>query len=107
MKVSLLELLFAEHLKKRCPTPERQYRFDKDGRRFLLDFAWPEFMVAVEIQGGQWVDGRHNRPDGYENDCIKANLATYQGWRLYRFTGRQVSTGEAVDFIEKVLGVVP
>jgi very-short-patch-repair endonuclease len=105
-KVSLLEELFAEHLKKRCPTPERQYKC-VIGRRYAFDFAWPEFMVAVEIQGGQWVEGRHNRPEGYEEDCTKSNLATLAGWRVYRFTGRQVSIGEAKDFIEKALGVVP
>ena len=60
-------------------------------------------MVAVEIQGGQWSNGRHNRPEGYELDCEKSNLATFQGWRLYRFTGRQVTNGVAIDLIAKVL----
>jgi len=107
-KVSLLEELLAVHLSgANCPVPERQYRFDPHGRRFLLDFAWPEFMVAVEVQGGQWTQGRHNRPEGYESDCEKRNLATFQGWRVYYFTGRQVTSGEARDYILKVLGLAP
>ena len=68
-KVSLLEELFWAQLRgKNAPMPERQYKC-VSGRGFLFDFAWPEFMVAVEVQGGQWVNGRHNRPEGYEIDC--------------------------------------
>lgn len=104
---SMLELLLAQHLReKNCPAPERQHKCVV-GRQFLFDFAWPEFMVAVEVQGGQWVRGKHNRPEGYEIDCDKANMATLQGWRVLRFTGAQIEDGRARDCILKMLGLAP
>ena len=106
MKVSLLEeLLNAQLLGKNAPTFEREFVFCP-GRRWRFDFCFPEFMVAVEVEGGVY-GGRHTRPEGFEHDIEKYNAATKMGYRVYRFSGRMVSNGEALDFILDVLGVVP
>jgi very-short-patch-repair endonuclease len=67
--------------------PPGQYdqRFSAD-RMFRFDFSWPDAKVAVEIEGGNWARGRHTRPQGYESDCEKYNLAADLGWAMYRFT---------------------
>ena len=66
-------------------------------------------MIAVEIDGmgvtgiGLKAMGRHQRPAGAAKDNVKSNEATRLGWRVYRFTGKQVVSGEAVNFMEEVL----
>jgi len=103
---SLLEELLAIELNsKNCPPFLREYQFDQNGRRWRFDFAFPEFMIAVEVEGGQYVRGRHNRPAGFAADCDKLNAAVFQGWRVYRFTGEMVKSGAACATIMKALGL--
>ena len=66
-------------------TPKREYKF-YPVRRWRFDFAWPEEKVAVEIEGGVYIDGRHTRGEGYERDLEKYNAATASGWKVFRFT---------------------
>ncbi len=84
------------------PAPEREYAFAKP-RRFLFDLAWPERKVYAEVDGGQWVQGRHNRGKGMESDCVKFNLATLGGWRGYRFTTDMITRGDALKTLELAL----
>jgi len=67
------------------PAPEAEYRFHEK-RKWRFDFAWPDSMVAVEIEGGTFVRGRHTRGMGHHKDCEKYNQATLLGWRVLRFT---------------------
>jgi len=86
---SNLEVTFAYYWKLLAadlPEPIREYRFH-DKRRFRFDFAWPgDGKIAVELEGGTFAGGRHNRGIGFETDCIKYNLATADGWKVFRFT---------------------
>ena len=101
--MSQLEDLLAQHMQYAgLPTPEREYRFAPP-RRFRADFAYPEKMLLIEVEGGVWTRGRHTRGSGYSADVEKYNLATINGWRLLRFTGDMIKTGEAINTIEKVL----
>jgi very-short-patch-repair endonuclease len=72
------------------PKPEREYKFSST-RRWLADFAWPEHKLIVEIEGGTHQQGRHNRHQGYRNDCEKYNAATIEGWRILRYTSDMVT----------------
>ena len=67
-----------------------------------FDFAWPDRKIAVEIEGATWTGGRHTRGSGFEEDCRKYNAATSLGWQVYRFTGSQVKSGQAVKFIKSL-----
>lgn len=96
---SALEEIFACHLKAyHCPEPQREYEFHPT-RKWRFDFAWPEEMIAVEVEG--W--GRHQKRDGFEADIEKYNTAVYCGWALYRFNGKMVRDGRAIDFMRTVL----
>ena len=102
-EMSALEEMFALHVRADgLPAPEREYRFHPE-RRWRFDFAWPDRKLAVEIEGGQWVLGRHQRPDGFEKDCEKYNAAALAGWRVLRFTGRQVKSLEALRVVGEAL----
>ena len=96
----LLHLLI---VKEGLPNPQREYRFHPT-RRWRFDFAWPEHKLAVEVEGGLWIRGRHNRAKGYESDLQKYNEATLLGWRLLRFSPDMVEQGEAIDMIRMFLG---
>lgn len=79
-----------------------QFYFAKP-RRWTFDFAVPALMLAVEVEGGIWVKGRHTRGKGYEKDCEKYNEAALRGWKVLRFTTGQVKTGYAITTIERAL----
>jgi very-short-patch-repair endonuclease len=81
---------------------EREFRFAPP-RRWRFDFAWPKQMVALEIEGGTWVGGRHNRGAGYAQDLEKYNTATVLGWRLLRVTPEMVSDATVLSLIEALL----
>lgn len=88
----------------KLPGPEREYAFAKDlGRRWRFDFAWPDQKLAVEVEGGIWAAGRHNRPLGMMADMVKYNAATILGWRVLRVAGPHIKSGEALEWIEGLL----
>jgi very-short-patch-repair endonuclease len=82
--------------------PEVEYRFH-DTRQWRFDFAWPDYLLAVEVEGGQWVNGRHQRGQGFEDDCEKYNEAALDGWCVLRFTGGMVKDGRALATLLKAL----
>ena len=87
------------------PPYEREYWFAKAiGRRWRFDFAFPELMLAVEVEGGTWSRGRHTRGQGFEGDCIKYNSAALMGWTVLRFTSTMVKDGTAIGMLEEALG---
>lgn len=105
---SYLEALFDQQLKAlKAPAAQREHRFDPQ-RNWRMDFAWPELNLAVEIEGGVWGMGRHNRPKGFIADTEKYNRAAQLGWTVFRFTGKSIKSGEAatqiVDTLNKALG---
>lgn len=85
--------------------PVREYRFDET-RRWRFDFAWPAQKVAVEVDGGTWVGGRHTSGSGFAADIEKLNRATTLGWRVLRYTTTMIREGNVLGDIEDVLGMV-
>ena len=101
--MSDLEDLLAQHMQYAgLPTPEREYRFAPP-RRYRADFAYPEKMLLIEVEGGVWTQGRHSRGAGFTNDCGKYNLAAKLGYRVLRFTSNMIKDGLALRTIEEVL----
>lgn len=83
------------------PKPEREFYFARP-RKFRADFAWPDRMLLLEVEGGTWIKGRHTTGEGYEKDCEKYSLAALLGYRVMRFTTGQIKNGMAVSFLERV-----
>lgn len=86
----------------KLPSPEREFRF-LPTRRFRFDFAWPAQKVALEVEGGTWISGRHNRGKGYASDCVKYSEAAILGWKVIRATGEMVTNGTALDLLQRAL----
>ena len=78
------------------PSPKAEHRFATP-RRWSLDFAWIKARVALEVEGGIWIQGRHSRGAGMLKDMEKYNRAAALGWRVCRCTPSTLITGiEAV-----------
>jgi hypothetical protein len=95
------------HLLSQCrlvglPMPVQEFRF-WPGRRFAFDLAWPDRMLALEIDGGVWTQGRHVQGAGYTRDCVKFAEATIRGWSVLRVTTGQVVSGQAVEWVRRCL----
>jgi hypothetical protein len=84
------------------PAPQREFIFHKK-RKWRFDLAWPDLLIAVEVEGGIWTGGRHVRGEGYEADCEKYNEAQLAGWMVLRFTPGMIKRGKAWPVIEKAL----
>jgi very-short-patch-repair endonuclease len=94
---------FAFQLKAaKLPEPVREFKFHPE-RKWRLDFAWTESKVALEIEGGTWINGRHTRGSGFEKDCEKYGHAALLGWRVIRVPSGWVKSGRALQMAEELL----
>lgn len=104
---SVLERKFARDIEALCqedgvPLPERELVFHPR-RKWRFDFAWPDVQIGVEVEGGVWTRGRHTRSSGFIDDCEKYNAAAELGWRVFRFPGTEVQSGDAACMMIEVL----
>jgi len=101
--LSIGEELLAQQLKAYGVEFNRQYVFHP-GRKWRFDFQLPLRYIAIEVEGGLFVKGRHSRGKSYEADLRKYNQATINGYRLLRYSTDMVKSGEAIkqimEFIE-------
>lgn len=103
---SIGEETFLLHCRAYGLEPVREYQFTPT-RKFKFDFAWPDKMLAVEVEGGtRFGLSRHSQGDGFERDCVKYNLAALEGWKVFRFTTRMVHSGEAINAVRAALSDV-
>lgn len=103
-KLSALEEEFYLHCRVDNLKAVRQYAFHAT-RKWQFDFAWPEQMIAVEIEGGVWLGqaGGHTSGTGYTNNCEKYNEAVLLGWHVLRFTPNMVKSGYAIETTKKLI----
>ncbi len=104
LRVSEPEELLAWQLRAEGLTFDREHRFH-ESRMWRLDFWFAGAKLAVEIDGGGWVGGKHGRGDGIERDCEKASHIAMAGHRLMRVTPGQIKRGEALKWILVALGL--
>lgn len=82
--------------------PVAEYRFAPP-RRWRFDFCWPQLLLAVEQDGGIWVQGRHNRGSGYIKDLAKFNEAARLGYRVFKFQPKDFIKGTAQLYMAEVI----
>jgi hypothetical protein len=88
----------------KLPIPACEYRFHPT-RKWRLDYAFPVQKLAVEVEGGVFIQGRHSRGAGMVKDMEKYNTLAVGGWRLLRVTPKQVTDGTALNLVEQALQV--
>lgn len=84
------------------PAPEREHRFHPT-RMWRFDHAWPSHKLALEVQGGLFVHGRHSRGAALLGEHEKLNTAAILGWRVLFTTPRDVRNGQATLLVALAL----
>ena len=79
-----------------------------EGRKYRFDCANPDKKIAIEIEGGLWLQGRHNRPLGMIQDMDKYNAAVVEGWKVLRYSPDTIrkSPWKLIADVRKLCGCV-
>lgn len=103
MPESILERMFANQcLQTKQPDWLTEYEFH-GVRKWKFDLAWPDYMIAVELEGGAWSQGRHTRGKGFTDDCFKYNVAAIMGWTVLRGEKTLIKSGKLLKMLEWAL----
>lgn len=95
--------IFVQLCKSYCGVdvvPEYQFH---PKRKWRFDYAIPYYQIAIEVEGGAWIDGRHNRASGFLKDMEKYNAAAVLGWRLLRCTPQTLLTSETLQMVAEAV----
>ena len=84
--------------------PEAEHKFH-DTRKWRFDFAWVKQKVALEVDGGVWVQGRHSRGSGLVKEHEKMNHAAALGYLVFRCTPQSVTDLAVYGLIKEALRV--
>jgi len=103
MSKAINPTIFASFMRScRLPEPIPEFKFHPN-RRWRFDFAWPDHYLALEVEGGIWVQGRHNRGSGFLKDMEKYNEATCHGWRIIRTTPQALLTYQTAETVRRAI----
>lgn len=100
-RLSELEERLALHLRAEKIDFVREVRAIS-GRRWRCDFLIGDRLI-VECEGGHWVNGRHTRGKGFEDDCAKYNSLAAKGYTVMRVTLAQIKSGQAIAWIKEIM----
>lgn len=84
----------------KLPAPQYEFRFDAV-RKWRFDIAFPQYRIAIEVDGGSWGKSGHTDGEGFRRDLEKMNAATVAGWRVLRYPLE--SLYKAIDDIKALL----
>lgn len=108
-------------MKKRSPMEEKflalwnrldapilvsEHRFHPK-RKWRFDFAHIGARIAVELDGGIYSNGRHNRASGFLKDCEKLNAAAAAGWRVFRLATGMITEAAVLPIVSAIRQNLP
>lgn len=79
------------------PDPKREHPY-LIGSRHRLDFAWPDRKIGVEVQGQV-----HRIKGRFQADIEKRARGLLQGWRILEVSGKEVRSGQAIEWLKQLL----
>lgn len=79
------------------PNLEPQFIVD----HYRLDFAFPDEMIAIEIDGHEFHKTREQRT----NDAKRERYLQSKGWKVIRFTGTEIF-GDILNCIQELKGLI-
>ena len=112
MKLTNEQLLLVEQLRPVATargltvSPEHYFALPRKWRVDVALLEPPGVLVpglAIEIDGGLFVRGRHSGGTGQLDDLEKHNALAERGWRVLRYTPKQVRDGSALAQIRRCL----
>ena len=66
------------------PAPLRRYPVEVGGRRYVIDMAYLQLRIAIEVDGF----GPHGTRTAFDGDRERQNALVLDGWTILRFTSR-------------------
>jgi very-short-patch-repair endonuclease len=99
------ERAFAWHWQLLTEIPLESQATIVPGRDFRFDFCHRESLVAVELNGGLYRNGGHNRGRALEESYVKLNAAAKAGWCVLVFGTKRLER-EMQLIVEEVLAVI-
>jgi hypothetical protein len=94
--------LFIDHLARNgLPAPVVEYRFAPP-RKFRADYAWPEYGILLEQEGGVYTGQAHGSVTGILRDMEKYNLAAVRGWRVIRVLPSAMLSNETITLLQQI-----
>lgn len=100
---SAIELSMWEQIKA-SPLPEPRSAFNGqqvqpiEGRKFRMDFAWPDRMIALEVDGAV-----HRIKGTFKASFERDYLLKLYGWTVLHVGGDEVRNGKALQWITNLL----
>lgn len=79
-----------------------EYKFH-NSRKWRFDFAIPDLHIAIEVEGGIFIYGRHNHAASMLKDFEKYNAAAIDGWKILKFTPRQLNESKTIETIREAV----
>lgn len=89
-----------EQNKIQLPIPEYKFHLT---RRWRFDYCWLDKMIALEVEGGIWTNGRHTRGSGFIKDMEKYNNAALLGYRVIKCTPTTLTSIDNINLIKEIL----
>ena len=83
------------------PALEKEYQFHPP-RKWRFDYCHREKMIAIELHGGIWSEGRHVRGGGFLRDREKMNQAQLDGWIVIELGTGQITAANLEPLIERM-----
>lgn len=84
------------------PRPVRELKFHSV-KGWKFDFAWPDLMIALEVEGGIFIGGRHSGGVGMLQDFSKYNEAAIAGWRIVKVVPKELNTRATLQMLRRIL----
>lgn len=71
-------------------------------KNYRLDFAWPEYKIAIEYQGGMFMGkSGHSNVAGQTRDCKKINEAQLKGWLVIFANPKTIDDGSFIKQLNR------
>ncbi len=87
-----LQMRFARALVSHgCPEPVLEHPVRLGKKRYRIDLAYPDAMIAIEVDGWEW----HNTRTAFDGDRARGNDLVAAGWTLLRFTSGMIDAEAA------------
>ena len=83
------------------PALQKEYQFHPP-RKWRFDYCHREKMIAIELHGGIWSEGRHVRGGGFLRDREKMNQAQLDGWIVIELGTGQITAANLEPLIERM-----
>lgn len=82
-----------------------EFHFTNGAPNYRLDYAIPEYKIAIEQDGGRYLGwrGGHSSPEGIQRDMDKCSCLTAHGWNLIRRSKEQLMSATTLELIRQAV----